>query len=199
MPTQITCTCGLWRTLTSSHASRVWRPLAPIRDQSGARRLGSHSGASPSQTSKARVSTIFKGVFICDSNCLILFPSVAFVKRSASISAVCFLRSLTRPSCTKSCTHKKAVSMCLTLPSPRRLPMAMPLDASIRMVMGQLMPQSLSMDCSPNDELAALTSPQNSASALESAMTTWPLHPVSITLDPSMVTEPLVDPSVVSV
>ena len=57
--------------------------------------------------------------------------STCLVRKSASISLVGFLPSVTLPSVTTACAQKNTASMCFTRPSPRRLPIAIPAAASI--------------------------------------------------------------------
>ena len=91
---------------------------------------------------------------------IIIVPaSTFFVRKSANISVVTFFPNAIRPSVITAWTHRKTVSMCLTRPRPRLLPMAMPVVASIQMRLPNFHPQSARMLCSPSAEDAALTRP----------------------------------------
>ena len=69
----------------------------------------------------------------------------------------------------KVCTQIKTVSMCLTRPSPRRLPIAKPAVGT-----SNYHPQSRRMLCRPSICDVALTNPQHSASLELSALTACP-------------------------
>ena len=61
----------------------------------------------------------------------IVAASTCFVRKSASISLVGFLPSVTLLSVTIACAQRNTVTMCFTRPSPRRLPIEIPAVVSI--------------------------------------------------------------------
>ena len=135
--------------LTSSHASRVGSTLCFLRVVRHSRipfslHVFSARGCRPG----------FDENSIPSRNLCISFASNGFVIRSASILPVPTLRNFIRPESMISCTQRKHVWMCLTFPRPRRLPMDIPVVASMLMTTGHCMPQSDNIACSPRQALA---------------------------------------------
>ena len=121
------CTQALY-TRTCSHSiglcselrsCREWTPTSWLEGQ-----IRSHALNASSWRPSSNLNPI-------EAMCLFMMSAgTALVSMSANISEVWRLPSLTRLLPTTSCTHRKTVSMCFTLPSPRREPMLIAVVAS---------------------------------------------------------------------